>query len=692
MSLKHIFSILIPVLSLLAFDIKAQENSPAARGMRDIERLLERAEYYLERNNDSCTLAALEAEKLSLAYGFVQQRAKALDITGSFYIQRERYRNAAESYNNLIRALAAEPDTGLMAHAHNQLGQCYMSLSVYDEALGMFFRAVELSMEANDSLQLPVAYYNMGILYSLVKDYNEAMVNLRSSLEIFRNTENSEYEARTLHQIGKIYTAQDNFEDALGYFLAAQKLIQGNGNNTEVADIYLSLGMLYEHQSVDRSMEYLSEALITYKSTAYQLGMGRAYYGLGRLEVLRNNYRAAIDNFSRSLEIFSRIEAVGDQAECHRHLSNVYALEGEMTNAYNEMNLYVEFADSLMGERIAENIAEKEILHRSYLKDIEIEGLQMERTSVLKAIGRKNLSLLAIISMTALVIAVTIYYTRILRRANNNLRLEVEERVKAEKELLQVKNSLEERVTERTFELQQAKIKAEESDKLKSAFLANLSHEIRTPLNIITGYSGLMLKDDLSEQKKKEYNELISKNTKLLLNIIEDLIDTSKVESGTLQIAQKKVNVEDIIDQLEIPLSEIIVNKGRQNLKIIRDQLSLKNTSLYTDPVRVQQIMLHLLDNAVKFTEEGTIRYGCNENNDSLIFYVSDTGSGIPDEYRDVIFEKFRQLDETSKRKYGGTGLGLFFARRIAVMLGGKVWFVSKKEGGSVFYFSLPLK
>jgi signal transduction histidine kinase len=102
--------------------------------------------------------------------------------------------------------------------------------------------------------------------------------------------------------------------------------------------------------------------------------------------------------------------------------------------------------------------------------------------------------------------------------------------------------------------------------------------------------------------------------------------------------------------------------------------------------------MLHLLDNALKFTDEGTISYGCNETNRSLVFYVSDTGSGIPEEHKDVIFEKFRQLDESGSKKYSGTGLGLFFARRIAQMLGGNVWFESKKEGGSVFFLSLPLK
>lgn len=692
MSCKHFIFILFIVLALFAAKIEAQDNSPTVSGQGQIERLIDRAEYYLNKNNDSCTLAALEAEKLSLAYGLNELRARALDISGRFYIKRERYRNAADAYNSLIRALAGSTDSAMLAHSYNQLGGCYLALSVYDEALGMFFNAVELSSLIKDSFQLSLSFYNTGLLYARVKDYAGAMQNFRTSLDLSRKAGNKEYEARNLHQMGKIFTVQGNFEEALGYFLSATKLIPGEQFLIDIADINISLGRLYEGQSDERSRQYYSEALSAYTIADHRRGTGTAHYGLGRLSALQRNYLSAIDHFSLSLEIFSRIEAIGEQAECHRDLSGAYASLGEMGNAYNEMNLYVAIMDSLLGARVAEGIAEKEIVHQSYLKDIEIAELQNERSTVLKAIGRKNLSLVVIISMTALVIAVTAYYTRILRKANENLRLEVEERMKAEKELLQIKNNLEERVTERTFELQKAKIKAEESDKLKSAFLANLSHEIRTPLNIITGYAGLMLKDSLSELKKKEYNELISKNTRLLLNMIEDLIDTSKVESGTLQIMSKKVNVNDIISQLEVPLSELIVNKNRQNLKVIKENLSLKNHSVVTDPVRVQQIMLHLLDNALKFTDEGTISYGCNETNRSLVFFVSDTGSGITEEYKDVIFEKFRQLDETSRKKYSGTGLGLFFARRIAQMLGGNVWFEPKKEGGSVFFLSLPLK
>jgi len=693
MSFRSISIILIfSSFPLLALNSLGQRDSPADSDIRKLETLLERAGYYLEQNHDSCTLYALEAEKLSIAYGSPAHHARALDITGQFYIMREKYKNSVDAYIRMIDPVKASGDSLMEAYCYDQLGVSYLKLSVYDEALEMLLHSAGISSDIKNYRQLGISYYNIGLLYSKIKSFTEAQEYFGMALDLFRASGIRDYEALVLHQVGRIYSEQKNFQESLGYLLSAVKLMSGEVNSADLADVYISMGNLYEGESLARSMEYYNMALEIYSRIGLLSGTAAAYFGMGRVSTLQKDYVMAIDYYSRSLNNYRLIAALKEEGDCHFELSSVYSALGETENAFNEMNRYVVISDSLMGEEVTESIAEQEILYRTYLKDIEIEGLEEERMNVLREIDRKNISLIIIISMTALVIAVTIYYTRILKKANDNLHLEVQDRLKAEKELLQIKENLEERVTERTFALQQAKSKAEESDKLKSAFLANMSHEIRTPLNVITGYSGLLIKDDLKTEKKREYHDLISKNSRLLLNIIEDLIDTSKVESGSLQLFFKKVDIANLIAQIEIPLSENIINKNRQNLEILRDKLDLKNNFIVTDSVRVQQVMFHLLDNALKYTNEGTIHYGCRENGGNIIFYVSDTGIGIPGEYKEVIFEKFRQLDESSKRKYGGTGLGLFYARKIAQMLGGYVWYESRNEGGSIFYFSLPIQ
>jgi signal transduction histidine kinase len=363
---------------------------------------------------------------------------------------------------------------------------------------------------------------------------------------------------------------------------------------------------------------------------------------------------------------------------------------GDNKSAYEELNDYVTLHDSLYSEKVQESIAEVEMRFKTQMKDREIENLRIERQDAIKDMIRRTIGLASIVILTVIIITVSIYYSRTLKKANYRLTGEVEERTKAEGELINIKENLEERVAERTRELENAKIRAEESDRLKSAFIANMSHEIRTPLNAITGFSGLMLREDISPEKRKEYNNQVIKNNKILINMIEDLIDTSKIESGNLQLHPSRISIRQFLNQMNEPIVENMARKNKPFIEIVQDRLDIKNETILADSVRLQQVLWHLLDNAVKFTNEGSIHYGCHENNVNIIFYVNDTGIGIQDEYKEIVFEKFRQLDESAKRKYGGTGLGLYYARKIAEMMGGRLWFETKKEGGSIFYFSVP--
>jgi signal transduction histidine kinase len=174
--------------------------------------------------------------------------------------------------------------------------------------------------------------------------------------------------------------------------------------------------------------------------------------------------------------------------------------------------------------------------------------------------------------------------------------------------------------------------------------------------------------------------------------MIEDLIDTSRIESGSLQLHPSVVNPDNILSLLLEQVYENMARKNKPFLKIVHERTENKGRTIFADPVRVQQVLWNLLDNAVKFTDQGSIHFGHFENHENIVFYVNDTGVGIPDEYKHVVFEKFRQLDESTKRKFGGTGLGLYYAQKISEVMGGRIWFESKKEGGSVFYFSLPVK
>jgi PAS domain S-box-containing protein len=243
---------------------------------------------------------------------------------------------------------------------------------------------------------------------------------------------------------------------------------------------------------------------------------------------------------------------------------------------------------------------------------------------------------------------------------------------------------------EQERELRNARERALESDHLKSAFLANMSHEIRTPLNSILGFADLLDVPSTSDLDKKTYLSIIRNNGKRLLSLINDIIDISKIESKQLEIRWSMVNINNAIRNLYESFS-------LQKSKLKKDHIKLfytiplpdEKAFLNIDQIRFEQILSNLIGNAIKFTEEGFIEFGYVKDDDTLKFYVSDTGRGIPKDEIETIFDRFRSSSKAD-RTHNGSGLGLTISKELVDLLGGKIWAESFLGKGSTFYFSLP--
>lgn len=241
-------------------------------------------------------------------------------------------------------------------------------------------------------------------------------------------------------------------------------------------------------------------------------------------------------------------------------------------------------------------------------------------------------------------------------------------------------------------ELIDARKKAEESDRLKSAFLANMSHEIRTPLNGIIGFSKLLSNPEIVEKKRKMYSDIIERNSQQLLSLISDIIDIAKIESDQLKISKENMCLNDLLDEInQIFINELISHPENKVDLILTKDLEREKSFILADRFRLAQLFNNFLSNAAKFTQSGQIEFGYRYSGKDFLFFVKDTGIGILPEYQEVIFEPFRQEDETMTRKYGGTGLGLAICKRLVQLMGGKLWLESDKGKGSIFYFSLNL-
>lgn len=257
-----------------------------------------------------------------------------------------------------------------------------------------------------------------------------------------------------------------------------------------------------------------------------------------------------------------------------------------------------------------------------------------------------------------------------LLKANSELVHEIEERKKLEKDLIKAKEC------------------AEQSDRLKSAFISNLSHEIRTPLNGIIGFANLLTSSDLDGEKKIFYRNILNDSCDNLLKIVEDILEVSRIQSGNIDVKSETVSLNLLIADLYNKY-RFIANDKKLHLEMT---VGLDDSSaiVSSDNKRLSQVLINLLDNAVKFTNEGTVSFGYTCDHQSLQFFVSDTGVGISEDMQVEVFKMFRQVELDISKRYGGTGIGLSIAQKVVEFMGGEMWLESEIGKGSTFLFKLP--
>ena len=236
------------------------------------------------------------------------------------------------------------------------------------------------------------------------------------------------------------------------------------------------------------------------------------------------------------------------------------------------------------------------------------------------------------------------------------------------------------------IKLRNAEQKAIESDRLKTAFLQNISHEIRTPMNSIIGFSDLLKDKKTTDSERTEFLEMIGKSSDQLLNIINEVLDISLIETGNISITKKRVQLNNLMDELYLVFKPLI-NKDIlfTEIKGLRDPLSL----ILTDGIKVRQILNNLLENAIKFTEKGHISFGYALENDELKFFIEDTGIGIHSDFHQKIFERFHKVGPENVKLYEGVGLGLAICKGNVDLLKGKIWIESEPDKGSNFFFTI---
>jgi signal transduction histidine kinase len=230
--------------------------------------------------------------------------------------------------------------------------------------------------------------------------------------------------------------------------------------------------------------------------------------------------------------------------------------------------------------------------------------------------------------------------------------------------------------------------KAEESDRLKTAFLNNISHEIRTPLNAIVGFSALLSEPENDPQSRKEFIDIITRSTDHLLEIISNIVELSNIEASEIKVNKSKVNLNSVVRRV---FDRYRPKAVEQNICLcMASSMDDNEVNIMTDGFKISQVLTNLVSNAMKFTIEGEVIFGYTIRDQMIEFYVSDTGIGISAEHHSMIFSRFYQTESSFTRRFEGTGLGLAISKAYVELMGGKIWFTSNPGEGSVFYFTVP--
>jgi signal transduction histidine kinase len=243
-------------------------------------------------------------------------------------------------------------------------------------------------------------------------------------------------------------------------------------------------------------------------------------------------------------------------------------------------------------------------------------------------------------------------------------------------------------------ELQVNREKAGESDRLKSAFLCNMSHEIRTPLHAIMGFCGLIANTAISDNEKVKYANVINRNVDSMLELVNDIFDIAQVEAGITHVEDEPVKVNDLLGAVQTWINLEKDNAGKEYLqvKVVKGNKD-NDFFIYSDGYKLRRTLNNLAGNALKYSTEGFIEIGYRFGSDNMVeFFVKDEGIGFSKDKLDIIFQRFRQLDESQTRQYGGLGLGLTVADKFVGLLGGTMWAESEPGKGSTFWFAIPYR
>ncbi|MEP6931464.1 MAG: ATP-binding protein [Flavobacterium sp.] len=555
---------------------------------------------------------------------------------------------------------------------YNKLVNSNLQNKKYDQAIFFTQKSIAFCASNNKSEHLANQTFKLGKIYYNLRNYQDALKNFHKSVSLFDKVKPTCTKVLALHYIGITNTAKGDYKTANLFYKKADTLLK-ELNITDSAEI-----LSYQKAMAFKANDNFPLAIKTFKQIIKKPDNSLvlkvktdSYYQLGLLETQLKQNDSAIIYFDTALALTTKSNDLVQKSKIILAISQYYKKNKNFDLAYSYLDEHYQIENYILKIKNAkldlnefEKFKKNQSLNSTLKKESE-EKIQLKTYRYSKLVSILAIALISILSLLSL----ALYKNNIIRNQNNIL------------------------LREKNKELILAKNKAEKASKARSEFLSTVSHELRTPLNAINGITHLLLEDNPKKTQLK-YLESLKFSGNYLTTFINEILEINKIDSTKVEIENISFNLKELLFNIQSSLKELAAaNKNYFNLEI--DETIPDN--LIGDPTKLSQIILNLINNALKFTQNGQVSviaklYDSEEDSAVVYFEIVDTGIGIPEDKLQTVFESFSQGSVEVNRKYGGTGLGLTIVKKLIELLGGEIKLKSEVDKGSTFTFKLDFK
>jgi signal transduction histidine kinase len=630
---------------------------------------------------------------LSKSINYLTGQGKAYNYIAMSYHISSNYDSSYIFYEKSLNIFSKNNDTINLGKVYNNLALLFNHREYYNLALEYNLKSLEIAKSSNSPTQLFHSYNNIGITYEKLEEFDKAIESYGYGLDAIKNeNDNEELYFYAICNIGIINLLRNELDSAEYRLKKGLDFYLKNQDNYGTANCFRYLGEIsLKQKHFNRALDFLKKSL-SYAAKIEDKKLTVENQVLSaKLYLQKNELKKAKATFSSSLKEALQESYSEIALDCFTYLSKIDSINGNYLEALKYFQRYSMLKASITSQKAQNQIAQFSIQYQTFQKDIEIEKLKQKNTinklTIDKNIIQKKL-LYVILATILIILFYGLYTRRKIKRKNKLLAAQKKEIDTKNNELIAHKNQLEKLVKKRTSELEDACIRALESDKLKTAFMANMSHEIRTPMNGILGFAELLKDPNLTGDKQIKYIDIIQKGGARMLNIINDIVDISRIESNLVNLSTSETDINKSIEYIHAFFK---LEAQQKQIKLdYKAPLPKGEANIIIDREKIYAILTNLVKNAIKFTSNGSIELGYTKKDDYLIFYVKDTGIGIPNDRQGAIFERFIQADIEDRQAYQGAGLGLAISKAYVEMMNGTIWVESEVGKGSIFYFTIP--